>query len=287
MGEDEGVTHARAVRTRIIATDLDGTLLRSDGTVSARTQAALTRAEEAGVCIVFVTGRPPRWMEAVSAATGPHGIAICSNGAAVYDVRRKELLSSLPLRRADTLALVRALRAELPGVGFAFEFPEGFASEARYDSPMWDASGAPRLIAPAEEILASADGDRVFKVLARHPSLDPDEFMRRARAVAGQYAEITRSSPMLEISATGVSKATTLARWCAERGVTAEEVVAFGDMPNDLPMLAWAGTAYAVANAHPLVLAATRHHTADHDADGVAEVIERVIRTLPPLPPES
>ncbi len=281
MREDVGVTHDRAVRPRIIATDLDGTLLRSDGTVSARTEAALARAEAAGLCIVFVTGRPPRWMEVVSTVIGPHGVAICSNGAALYDVRRKELLTSLPLLRADALALVRALRAELPGVAFAFEYPEGFASESGYDSPMWDdASDTPRLVAPAEEILASAAGDQVFKVLAKHPVLDPDEFLRRARAVAGQYAEITRSSPMLEISANGVSKATTLARWCAERGVAAEEVVAFGDMPNDLPMLAWAGTAYAVANAHPLVLAATANHAADHDADGVAEVIEQVVRTL-------
>jgi len=280
MGEDEGVNHARAVPPRIIATDLDGTLLRSDGTVSERTQAALTLAEAAGLCIVFVTGRPPRWMEVVSTVTGPHGIAICSNGGAVYDVRRKELVASFPLRRQDALAVVGALRAELPGVGFAFEYPDGFASEARYDSPMWDDSGALRWIAPAEEILASDAGDQVFKLLARHPTLEPDEFMRRARAVAGQYAEITRSSPMLEISASGVSKATTLAQWCAERGVTAEEVVAFGDMPNDLPMLAWAGTAYAVANAHPLVLAATANHAADHDEDGVAEVIERVVRSL-------
>jgi hydroxymethylpyrimidine pyrophosphatase-like HAD family hydrolase len=110
--------------------------------------------------------------------------------------------------------------------------------------------------------------------------LDPDEFMRRARAAAGQYAEITRSSPMLEISAPGVSKATALARWCAERGVTADEVVAFGDMPNDLPMLAWAGTAYAVANAHPQVLAATLDRAGDHDQDGVAEVIERLVHDL-------
>nr|WP_225446663.1 HAD family hydrolase [Streptacidiphilus sp. PB12-B1b] len=270
---------APLVRPRIIATDLDGTLLRSDGTVSARTEAALALAEAAGLCIVFVTGRPPRWMEVVSAVTGPHGIAICSNGAAVYDVRRKALVSSTPLRREDALAVVKAVRAELPGVGFAFEFPEGFAYEPHYASAMWDAA-AVRGIAPAETILASDVGGQVFKVLARHPEADPDEFMRRARAAAGQYAEITRSSPLLEISALGVSKASTLALWCAERGVAAEEVVAFGDMPNDLPMLAWAGTAYAVANAHPQVLAATEHRAGDHDADGVAEVIEQLVRGL-------
>ena len=72
-------------------------------------------------------------------------------------------------------------------------------------------------------------------------------------------------------------KATTLARLCAERGIAAEEVVAFGDMPNDLPMLAWAGTAYAVANAHPDVLAAVDRRTASNDDDGVALVVESLL----------
>ncbi|MCL2734419.1 MAG: HAD family hydrolase, partial [Actinomycetia bacterium] len=62
-----------------------------------------------------------------------------------------------------------------------------------------------------------------------------------------------------------------------ERGVTAAEVVAFGDMPNDLAMLSWAGTSYAVANAHPHVLAATRYRTASNEEDGVAQVIERIL----------
>ena len=279
VSEDGGVNHASSVRPRIIATDLDGTLLRSDGTVSVRTQLALELAEEAGLCIVFVTGRPPRWLDVVSEHIGGHGVAICANGAIVYDVLRKEVVESSPLRTQDALAVVTALRAELPEVAFAFEYAEGFAQEAHYTSRMFDA-GAVRRIASAEEILGSPEGGRMFKILARHPVLDPDDFLRRARQAAGRYAEITRSSPLLEIGATGVSKATTLARWCAERGVAAEEVVAFGDMPNDLPMLAWAGTAYAVANAHPLVLAATANHAADHDEDGVAEVIEALVRSL-------
>jgi len=279
MREDGGVNHTSSVRPRLIATDLDGTLLRSDGTVSERTREALTLAEAAGLCIVFVTGRPPRWMDTVRTITGDHGIAICSNGAAVYDVRQRELVSSAALRPEDALAVVKALRAELPEVAFAFEYPSGFAVEQDYTSPMWGDQTAQR-VGTAEEILGSPEGHGVFKMLARLPGLDPDEFLRRARAVAGQYAEITRSSPMLEISALGVSKATTLARWCAARGVTAEEVVAFGDMPNDLPMLDWAGTAFAVANAHPLVLAATAHRAADHDEDGVAQVIESVVRGL-------
>ncbi|MEZ0092782.1 HAD family hydrolase [Streptacidiphilus sp. EB129] len=264
---------------RLVATDLDGTLLRSDGTVSARTRAALTLAEDAGLCIVFVTGRPPRWMESLTEVIGRHGVAICSNGGAVYDVRRKELVESFPLRVADSLAVVQALRAELPGVSFAFEYPDGFSHEAAYNAQMYDA-GAVEQVAPAERILSGPDARTVFKILAKHPTLDPDEMLRRALAVAGDLAEITRSSPMLEISATGVSKASTLARWCAERGVAAEEVVAFGDMPNDLRMLAWAGTAYAVANAHPEVLAATEGRAGDHDDDGVAAVLESLVASL-------
>jgi hydroxymethylpyrimidine pyrophosphatase-like HAD family hydrolase len=266
----------------LIATDLDGTLLRGDGTVSARTEDALRRAENAGVCIVFVTGRPPRWMGAVSKAIGPHGIAICSNGGALYDVRRQELLETHPLRADDALAAVLALRAELPEVSFAFEYPDGFSHEPAYPRTLWDMDAAD-LVAPAEEILAGPAGHQVFKLLAKHPNMDPDEFLRVGRALVGAVGEVTRSASvaMLEIGAPGVSKASALARWCAERGIPAERVVAIGDMPNDLPMLEWAGTAYAVANAHPAVLAATSRHTAGHEDDGVAQVIESLLAEPP------
>ena len=278
---DASTGSRRTVGLRIIATDLDGTLLRNDGTVSPRTQAALVAAELAGLCIVFVTGRPPRWMDSVSKHIGGHGVAICSNGGAVYDVRRRQLLESHPLRSDIALAVVERLRVQLPGTTFAFEYPMGFSHEPGYPPLLWD-EGAVHRIAPAEELLAAADAHAVFKILARHPVLDPDAFLLQARETAGELAEFTRSSPiaLLEISATGVSKASTLARWCQERGVSADEVMAFGDMPNDLPMLAWAGTAYAVANAHPAVLAATLRHTARNDEDGVALVLEELLTAL-------
>ena len=116
----------------------------------------------------------------------------------------------------------------------------------------------------------------MLKLLAHHPEMDPDEFLATGRLAAGGHAQLTRSSKsaLLEISGSGVSKASTLARCCAQRGVRPEEVVAFGDMPNDLEMLAWAGRSYAVANAHPEVLAAVARHTVSNDQDGVAAVIE-------------
>ncbi|MFD7449435.1 HAD family hydrolase [Kitasatospora sp. NPDC059827] len=279
MGEDGPVTEPRTA-PRLIATDLDGTLLCSGGTVSDRTAAALAAAEAAGVQVVFVTGRPPRWMQQVSPHIGGHGVAICSNGGAIVDVRRGgELIEYFPMPAPTSLAVVEALRAELPGTSFAFEYADGWAREPGYEVLMWGDTEV-RAVGPAEELLADGGPVRgLFKLLAKHPDLDPDTFLAEARTAAGHLAEITRSSPiaLLEISAPGVTKASTLARWCAEHGIDRAEVVAFGDMPNDLEMLAWAGTAYAVANAHPQVLAAVPLHTVSNEEDGVAAVLERLI----------
>ncbi|MFJ4189936.1 HAD family hydrolase [Kitasatospora sp. NPDC089509] len=282
MGEDGPVTEPRTA-PRLIATDLDGTLLCSGGTVSDRTAAALAAAEAAGVRVVFVTGRPPRWMQQLSPHIGGHGVAICSNGGAIVDVHRGgELIEYFPMATETALAVVETLRAKLPGSAFAFEYADGWAREPEYAVPMWGDDEV-RAIGPAEELLGPDGPVRgLFKLLAKHPELGPDAFLAEARTAAGHLAEITRSSPisLLEISAPGVTKASTLARWCAEHGIDRSEVVAFGDMPNDLEMLAWAGTAYAVANAHPEVLAAVPLHTVSNEDDGVATVLEDLLRLL-------
>jgi Cof subfamily protein (haloacid dehalogenase superfamily) len=265
---------------RLIATDLDGTLLRDDKTVSDRTVAALAAAERAGIEVYFVTGRPARWMDVVTEHVHRHGLAICANGAAVVDLRHRDRLVEVrPLACADALAVVAALRTAAPGTSFAVERSSGIYYEPTYPPFHLDPSA---IISPVEKLLASDAefADRpVLKLLAHHPELSPDAFLDMGRAAAGSHASFTRSSPtaLLEISASGVSKASTLARCCARLGVGRSEVVAFGDMPNDLEMLTWAGTSYAMANAHPAVLAATTHHTAGNNDDGVAVVIERLL----------
>ena len=123
--------------------------------------------------------------------------------------------------------------------------------------------------------LQQEEGDPALKVLARHEELSPPEFWTAAEEAVGDGLVVTWSSAssLLEMSAPGVTKASTLALVCERLGVDRADVVAFGDMPNDLPMLAWAGTSYAMANAHESVIAAADHLAPDHDDDGVAQVL--------------
>ncbi|MER5524940.1 Cof-type HAD-IIB family hydrolase [Streptomyces sp. NPDC002677] len=276
-------TSAFATPPRLIATDLDGTLLRDDKSVSPRTVAALAAAEEAGIEVFFVTGRPARWMDVVSDHVHGHGLAICGNGAAVVDLHggpgAHRFVKVRELARENALDAVRLLRDAAPGTVYAVEQTYGFHQEPAYPKLHLE---TPDHLLPAEEILAAdgpSAGEPVIKILAYHPDLDPDAFLTLARLAVGERANVTRSSPsaLLEISGPGVSKASTLALECAERGISHEEVVAFGDMPNDVEMLTWAGQSYAMGNAHPDVIAAASGRTVANNEDGVAVVIERLL----------
>ena len=257
----------------MIATDLDGTLLRSDGTISPRTLAALNAAEDAGITVVFVTGRPVRWMEDLFAHVGTHGIAILSNGALIWDVAGDRPIAERPIDVATLVEACALLREAMPDLMFGFERLEGLSVEARFLGKLTGTFAA------REGLLEEISDTPALKLLARLHDGDPDELKQTALAAAGHLLEITAStkSPLLEMSARGVTKATTLEVWCAELGLTAADVVAFGDMPNDLAMLGWAGRSYAMANAHPTVIAAATDLAASNDDDGVAHVIEEIL----------
>lgn len=263
--------HARN-RPRLVATDLDGTLLRSDGQIAPRTRAALRRAEESGAMVVFISGRPPRHLDVVADAVGDHGLAIGANGALVYDVVTRRVVRERGLPAADAMKAATALRTAAPGVSFAIERGLIYGKEPAYDNRWALPDGA--VIAELEVLLA----EPVAKLLARHEDLDADDFTRLGAEAVGGLATVTSSEhrALLEISAPGVSKASALAELCAERGIGADEVVAFGDMPNDLEMLRWAGTSYAMGNAHPAVAEAAGQRCATNDCEGVAEVLERL-----------
>ena len=185
---------------KLVASDLDGTLIRSDGTVSARSRDAIAAVEAAGATFVMVTGRPPRWMRSIAEETGHRGLAICANGAILYDLHTDAVLETFLLPAAVAVQVAHALRDRIPGVAFAAEHHErAFAHEAAY-KPRWD-SADPRITTTIEELLQ----DDVVKLLARHPSLGPDELLEQAVAAVGDAVTVTHSSTdgLLEISAHG------------------------------------------------------------------------------------
>ncbi|MEV7891719.1 HAD family hydrolase [Streptomyces sp. NPDC002817] len=267
------------VPPKLIATDLDGTLLRSDGTLSNRTRAALTAAEQAGIRVVLVTGRPPRSVRELLATIGPHFV-IAANGAAVY-APDGTLAQVSPIRPLAATRLISRVRWALPGTTFAVEYDGGFGREPGY--PSWsfgDEDADP--VGTAGELLTRIAGRPVLKILAHHPTLPLDDFYEQARRTAGSSAETTYSTglSLVEFSAPLVTKATTLLAWSGRLGVGSHEIAAFGDMPNDLPMLTAVRHSYAMANAHPDVLRAAHHRAPTNDEDGVAQVLERFVEPL-------
>ncbi|GAB1819648.1 HAD family hydrolase [Herbidospora sp. RD11066] len=263
---------------RLIATDLDGTALRSDGTISARTAAAFAAVEDSGATLVFVTARPPRWMTSVSHVVNHRGLAICANGALLYDLHTESIADSHLMESQVVAETVALLRGAVPSLTFSVEYEDGYAYESDFPLGSWDqrfGDGRP----PVSSVL----GRPCAKLLAYHHTMAADDLYERVVALVGDTVTPTHSSgrALIEMSAFGVTKATALARFASRNGITPGDAVAFGDMPNDLPMLGWAGTSWAVANAHPDVLAAVDHVTAANNDDGVAQVLERLYGVTP------
>ena len=258
---------------RLVASDLDGTLLLPDETVSERTRAALAAAKAAGVTVVLVSGRQPRSLGPIAERIGVGGIAICANGALIWDLDAGTILDATPLAAELAARLVHALRDAIPGVLFAVELEGGFGREPGWaEDPTAVPPGA--LEADALELITGP----VIKLLVRHPTLAFAELAERARqAVGGDAVATWAGLQLVEISAAGVTKAFALERLCRRLGIDAAEVVAVGDMPNDLAMLEWAGTAVAVANATQEVLDAADEVTAANVEDGVARLLERIL----------
>lgn len=267
----------RVARPRLVATDLDGTLLRSDGTCSARTRASLTAVELAGIKVVLVTARPPRWLHDLVDLVGEHGVVLCCNGAFVYDVRARRVVNERCIAAGVVGQIAEDLREALPGVAFAVENRTGFGREWGFG----DERTSPDDVTAAllEELLDPLPG----KLLARCDHVPAERFHGVVEDVVGARAVVSYSgaSGLAEISARGVTKAAALGDWCAAQGIDPTDVFAFGDMPNDLPMLTWAGRSFGVANAHPDVLDMVDEVCASNDDDGVAQVLEKALEGLP------
>lgn len=259
---------------RLVATDLDGTLLRSDGAISARTRAVLASLRERGIPLVMVSARPPRSLCQIGKAIGVEGVAIGCNGALIYDAATETILDHWPLSAEVATRLVGDLRQRLPDAYFAVENGVHYGWERGYLAIRGRPPEDERLIADALTLCSVP----VSKLLMRHPTLEADEMLAVGREVAGEDAVATHSGArLLEISAAGVNKAAALATLCARLNIAPSHVVVAGDMPNDIPMLRWAGHSIAVANAHHEAISAANIQTASNDEDGVALALEALL----------
>jgi Cof subfamily protein (haloacid dehalogenase superfamily) len=260
-------------KPRLIASDMDGTLLRWDDTVSDATVDELARWREDGVPVVLATGRPPRWMTRIREVLG-HGTAVCCNGAVLLDLESFEVVDEVMLEPEILRSVTAELRRRQPDTWFAVEYGLEFRHEPVYQ-PRWDVDAPGVAEATLEELVAAP----VAKLLARHEELSPEEFVAIVDDVIGNRATVTHSSSdaLAEISAVGVTKASGLAKVAAQHGVGPEDVVVFGDMPNDIAAFEWVraagGRAVAMAHAHPDLMAVATDVTGTNDDDGVAEFL--------------
>jgi Cof subfamily protein (haloacid dehalogenase superfamily) len=269
---------------RLVATDLDHTLLRGDRTVSGRTATALDAVRAAGVRVVPVTARNIRGVAAVNGRAAFSDWAVCGNGACAVHLGTSEVLFSVEIG-TDALSRVMAtVRGCVPGVRFAvvrdlgarFLAEDGYADLAATADHSRDPATMER--ADAAALAAAPAGKLVF----RHPTVPADQLFARitgklgAAGVLGDVEVTLSGAPFVEVMAAGVDKATGLSRLCSHLGIDRSEVLALGDGLNDTGMLRWAGRGVAVANADPAVLAVADDITAAADDDGVASVLEQL-----------
>lgn len=265
-------------RPRLIASDLDGTFLSPDGTVSADNAAAVAFAAEQGVPFVFATGRPSRWLTCLDGVSQAHPLVVVSNGAAVCDVASGALTQVRAIAPDVALDVAERIRAALPAVAFGMEFPAGMACEPALD-------GDERIFFAQGELAELVTHGAIMKVLVFSDDLTCEELYARLAPVIGADVAVTHSAKatygLLELTAPGVSKASSLAELCRGLGIEASDVAAFGDMPNDVEMLEWAGMPFRMEDVHPWV-ADRGYPVAGSNADsGVGRTVMRLL-DLPP-----
>ncbi len=264
---------------RLVASDLDGTLMRRDKSISERSIVAMERAQAAGIRIVLATARGRGTVGTIARDARFSGYAICGNGAVVLDladdarvIHQTSIDSHIASR---VMALIRDLA---PGTVFEMVGTHDFLMEPGYRdlSAFEDHWLDPTAIPVADPLVGIEAG--VIKIVARHPELATTDLFRILAGAAREHVEVTHSlAPFVEMAALGVTKATTLAELCATWGIDRGEVAAVGDALNDLPMLEWAGLALAPANAEAEVRAAADRILPSNDEDGVAAFLESLV----------
>jgi hydroxymethylpyrimidine pyrophosphatase-like HAD family hydrolase len=262
---------------RLIATDLDGTLLGKDHMISRRSAKVLAQAVAAGIVVVLVTGRPLRWLHPAYEQLDAGYPTICANGAVEYDPGPDVVCAARPLTPPVLADVCTRLATAVSGITFGAEIDDGRRMVHEPGYPVVFEGGAEE--APLSGIVARP----AVKLLGRAADRGADELAALVQTAVGDRVEATHSSygGLVEISAHGVTKETGLAALAGRLGIAPADVLAFGDMPNDVTMLRWAGRGVVVANAHPAAREVADDVTLSNVDDGVADYLERLLNGAP------
>jgi len=271
-GPDAQVAGARR---RLLALDVDGTLLTTAQTMSSRTRDALVDAEAAGWHIALITGRPLAHAMPVVEELGLGEFVVAANGATVAEISSGAVLYQASLPGELVVEAIRRSRLAVPALGLAVSTPGRFVQEPGFD-----------ILAP----LSKADGDVVDDACPRADEVvhsvvlfvDGMDALALRDAVAAVVPDGVAVSPSglpgsVELTAPGVHKGSGVIHLSARLGVQQDDVVAFGDGLNDHEMLAWAGLGVAMGNASAETKAMADEVTTSNDEDGVALVVERLV----------
>jgi Cof subfamily protein (haloacid dehalogenase superfamily) len=263
----------------LIATDVDGTLLDENEDVTPRTRAAVRAAVEAGTRFVLATGRPPRWIAPVVDALGFAPMAVCANGAVLYDSATDRILSAKTLSAEALTELAEVATRIIPGAGLAVERVGRSAHDAATPAFLSSPGYEHAWLNPdnTEVSLADVLSAPAVKLLIRKTNARSSDMAAALAPHIGMQGDLTYSTNngLIEVVPLGISKASGVDEVAGPLGITATDVVAFGDMPNDISMLRWAGLGVAMGNAHPEAKAAADEVTTPNTDDGLARVLER------------
>lgn len=273
------------MKYRLVALDLDGTLLDSQLQIRNETIEALNQARAQGVLAMIVTGRHhvaayPYWRQ-----LGLELPAICCNGAYLYDYRARQPLANDPLTRQEARELLKLVRKH--GI-YSMVYDKNFMAYETINRHLqailtWSAT-LPEEVRPHIEHVQSYEqlvesAETIWKFTAAC-----DDFT----AISAFVSEIEQSLGLscvwsgqnrLDIGHAGNSKGHRLAGWIAEQGIAREEVIAFGDEQNDMEMLRMAGMGVAMGNSGQMIQACADWVTGGNDSNGIADALQRFVLT--------
>jgi Cof subfamily protein (haloacid dehalogenase superfamily) len=258
-------------RPRLIACDLDGTLIARDNRMTDRVAAAVAATIDAGIPVVAVTGRPWQWVLDFARQHDLHPYSVVSNGAALVEVATGAVEHN-GLADGAVVALMTRIREAVPGITFALDTTTDLYHEPGFHDPGYLGQHL------VDDLAAVAESD-VIKLIARKDGLPGTELVELLdhEVLDGVAVPYAGYGEWVELLASGVYKATGLAVVASRLGLGPADVWAIGDEWNDVPMFDWAGVAVAMGNAPPHVRAAADRIAPTADDDGVAVVLEELV----------